>query len=128
MQSSPGHRPDPEERAGTADDRISAAAAAEILGIDRDKVYRLMAKRRLPTYGGPHSYNQLRRSDIEQWRDRGEPIALTEAAKILRRSTDAVRELVQRGVSLRTDSSSAWARGSAHGGERGREGDPRTST
>jgi hypothetical protein len=88
---SPGASPaDPAER-------ISAAAAAEILGVDPTKVYRLMSKGRLKTFGEPHSFNRLRRGDVEEYRDRGEPISLRQAARILRRPTDFVRELIASG-------------------------------
>ncbi|TCN32158.1 helix-turn-helix protein [Kribbella orskensis] len=78
-------------------DRISAAEAAVILGIDREKVYRLMDKGRIPTYGDPHSFNRIRRIDAEQLRDRGEPIPLSEAARLLRRPVGVVRDLVANG-------------------------------
>jgi hypothetical protein len=97
MQSAANQLPTAEEPSDSANDRISAAEAAEILGLDRGAVYRLMAKGRLPTHGGPHSYNQLRRGDVVEYRDRGERIALAEAARILRRSIDGVRELVRQG-------------------------------
>jgi hypothetical protein len=76
---------------------ISAAEAAEIVGVDRGQMYRLMAKRRIPTYGDPHSFNQIRRRDAEELRDLGERIPLSEAARMLRRSTQFVRELATAG-------------------------------
>jgi hypothetical protein len=82
---------------GAADERISAATAAEILGIDRDKMYRLMAKGRIRTHGEPHTFNQLRRGDVEELCDLGEPIPLTEAARILRCSANDVRRLIDAG-------------------------------
>jgi hypothetical protein len=56
-----------------------------------------MAKGRLTVHGGPHSYNQIRRRDAEELRDRGEPIPLSEAARILQRSTAYVRSLIDSG-------------------------------
>lgn len=79
------------------DELISARVAAEIVGVDRPTMYRLMAKGRIPTSGGPHAVNQIRRRDAEELRDRGEPIALSEAARILKRPIGFVRDLVARG-------------------------------
>lgn len=80
-----------------AAERISAQAAAEIVGVDRPTMYRLMANGRIPTYGGPHSFNQVRRRDAEELRDRGEPIPMSEAARILKRPVRLVQELVNSG-------------------------------
>lgn len=56
-----------------------------------------MAKGRIPTYGEPHSYNQIRGRDAEELRDRGERIPLSEAARILKRPIQFGRELVAAG-------------------------------
>ena len=56
-----------------------------------------MAKGRIPTYGEPHSYNQIRRSDAEELRDCGERIPLSDAARILQRPLQFVRDLVDAG-------------------------------
>ncbi|MFD7161105.1 hypothetical protein ACFV9C_41430 [Kribbella sp. NPDC059898] len=90
----PGRSP---ARDDQRDERISAQTAAEILGTDRATVYRLMAKRRLPTYGKSHTFDQLRRGDVEELRNRGERIPLAEAAEILGRSVRQVRELITAG-------------------------------
>lgn len=79
------------------DPRISAAQAAVVLGKPVTYVYRLMSLGQLPTYGGPHSFRQLRLSDVERHRDLGESIPLKEAARLLRYSTDEVRELIADG-------------------------------
>jgi predicted DNA-binding transcriptional regulator AlpA len=81
----------------TRSEWISAAEAAEIVGVDRGQMYRLMAKDRIPTYGDPHSYNQIRRRDAEELRDLGERIPLSEAARILRHPIQFVRELAAAG-------------------------------
>lgn len=57
----------------------------------------MMAKGRIPTYGDPHSFNQIRRRDAEELRDLGERIPLSEAARILKRPSHAVRELAAAG-------------------------------
>lgn len=88
------------------DERISAAIAAEILGTDRNKVYRLMRKGRLKTHGELHSYNRLRRGDVEEYRARGEPISIRQAARILQRPTDDVRELIAASALISTTNSS----------------------
>jgi hypothetical protein len=80
-----------------ADPRISAAQAATILGKTVEHVHRLMALGRLPTHGPPNTFWQLRLSDVERLRDRGEPIPLKEAARLLRCTTDDVRKLIADG-------------------------------
>jgi hypothetical protein len=80
-----------------ADPRISTAQAATILGKTVEHVYRLMALGRLPTHGQPNTFWQLRLSDVERLRDRGEPIPLKEAARLLGCATDDVRKLIADG-------------------------------
>jgi hypothetical protein len=80
-----------------ADPRISAAHAAAILGKTVEHVHRLMALGRLPRHGAPNTFWQLRLSDVEHLRDRGEPIPLKEAARLMRCTTDDVRKLIADG-------------------------------
>jgi hypothetical protein len=47
-----------------------------------------MALGRPPTRGPPNTFWQLRLSDVERLRNRGEPIPLKEAARLLRCTTD----------------------------------------
>jgi hypothetical protein len=48
-------------------------------------------------YGPPNTFWQLRLSDVERLRDRGEPIPVKEAARLLRCTTDDVRTLIADG-------------------------------
>lgn len=80
-----------------ADPRISAAQAATILGKTVEHVHRLMALGRLPRHGRPNTFWQLRLSNVERLRDRGEPVPLKEAARLLRCTTDDVRKLIADG-------------------------------
>jgi hypothetical protein len=85
------------QRRMVADPRISAAQAATVLGKTVEHVHRLMALGRLPRHGPPSTFWQLRLSDVERLRDRGEPIPLKEAARLLRCATDDVRTLIADG-------------------------------
>jgi hypothetical protein len=76
---------------------ISAAQAATILGKTVEHVHRLMALGRLPKHGPPNTFWQLRLSGVERLRDRGEPISLKEAARLLRCATDGIRKLIADG-------------------------------
>jgi hypothetical protein len=77
-----------------ADPRISADQAAAVLGVLVAQVYRMVAKGWLPAHGDKHSYRRLLLSDVEAFRDRGEPIPLKEAAQILRCTSDDIRQLI----------------------------------
>lgn len=87
----------PRPLGASADEWISAGEAAEIVGVDRGQMYRLMTKGRIPTYGTPHSSNKIRRRDAEELRDLGERIPLSEAARILKQPAQFVRDLAGAG-------------------------------
>ena len=75
-----------------ADPRITADRAATIFGTNREHVYWMVDRGRLPAYGSPHQTRQLL-SDVRRHKGRGESIGLREAAHLLGCSIGAVRDL-----------------------------------
>jgi hypothetical protein len=85
------------EQRMVADPRIAAGQAAVILGSPVAYVYRLIATGRLAAHGKKNSTRRVLLSEVTALRDRGEPIPLKEAARILRATTDEVRQLMADG-------------------------------
>ena len=77
-----------------SDPRISVDQAAQVLGKTPAQVYRLVKLGRLPRRGEPNKYRGLLLSDVLQYRERGDPIRVTEAAKIFPGSAADVRRLI----------------------------------
>ncbi|MFG1626232.1 helix-turn-helix domain-containing protein [Kribbella sp. NPDC049227] len=72
------------------DEWISAEKAADVLGVSESTVHR-MAHRGLIELGS--GYRRYHRPSVEVLRDRGEPMSLSEAGRILHRSIAEVRQL-----------------------------------
>jgi hypothetical protein len=80
-----------------SDPRISVAQAAQILGKTRAQVYRMVKLGRLRRRGEPNKFRGLLLSDVLQCRDRGEPIEVADAAKVLGGTASDVRRLIAEG-------------------------------
>jgi hypothetical protein len=79
------------------DPRISIAQGAAALGKTVAQVHRLVKVGRLPRHGPANNGRPLLLSEVEALRDKGEPVPVTVAARILRRSLESVLELVAGG-------------------------------
>jgi len=77
-----------------ADPRISVDQAAEVLGKTAAQVRRMVTLGRLPRRGEPNKFRGLLLSDVLRCRQRGEPIDLSTAAKLLDCSKAQIRRLI----------------------------------
>jgi excisionase family DNA binding protein len=100
-QTDPGDEPPLDALLGqprmVSDPRISVAQAAQILGKTRAQVYRMVNLGRLRRRGEPNKFRGLLLSDVLQCRERGDPIEVADAAKVLGCTASDVRRLVAEG-------------------------------
>jgi hypothetical protein len=80
-----------------SDPRISVAQAAQILGKTRAQVYRMVHLGRLRRRGEPNKFRGLLLFDVLQCRERGDPIEVADAAKVLGGAAGDVRRLIAGG-------------------------------
>jgi hypothetical protein len=80
-----------------SDPRISVAQAAQILGKSPVQVYRMVKLGRLHRRGEPNKFRGLLLSDVLQCRERGDPLEVADAAKVLGGTASDVRRLIAEG-------------------------------
>jgi hypothetical protein len=80
-----------------SDPRISVAQAAQIPGKTPAQVYGLVTLGRLRRRGEPNKFRGLLLSDVLQWRDGGDLMKVTDAAKLLGGTANDVRRLIAEG-------------------------------
>lgn len=100
LTSTPGDEPlDPMlgQPRMVADPRISVDQAAQVLGKTSAQVTRMIKLGRLPRRGEPNKFRGLLLSDVLRCRNRGEPIDLGAAAKLLRCAKGDIRQLIADG-------------------------------